>query len=155
MAEFYTNAGRKLEVSAAAPATEDASGYGNLSYTEAPKVGNFGDSGPQDTINNYTPLRDSNGDAIVLKAQGSRDYGSAAVSMAYHEDNAAAMAIISTAHGTRSTFSVKDTLPNGDVRYFQCITPGLQLSGGGADDTLEVTTTFDITTKIIEVAAAS
>lgn len=153
MPEFYTNAGRKIEVSATLPGTEDQAGYELLTFTEAPKVGNVGDIGPQDTINNYTPLRDSNGEAIVLKAQGSRNYGSASVTMAFHPDNEAAATIIATAHSTRASFSVKDTLPDGQVWYYQCVTPGLMLTGGGPDDTMEYSTTFELNTSIVKVAA--
>jgi hypothetical protein len=156
MSEFYTQAGRKLEVSASLPATNDAPGYGAITgWVEAKKVGNYGDVGPEDAINTYTPLRNAEGEAVVLKAQGSRNYGDAAASLAFHEDNEAVFDVIAAAWLARVSFSVKDTMPNGDIWYYQCITPGLKLGGGGADDPMEMTTTFAVTTNIVKVKAGS
>ena len=149
--QFITAAGTTIAVSAALPATADASGYEALSYTNINLASEAGEVGPQDNLVTFTPLADP----VVQKAQGSRNYGSQALNAAYETETDAGVAILETAHAARANVSVKMTLPDGAVRYYQAKCMGVREVFGGADAVLGLQTTLEITTAVVKVAAPS
>lgn len=99
----------------------------------------------------YIPLAD----AIVQKAQGSRDYGSLELPMAYSTEDNAALDLLETAWEARQAVAVKVTLPDGAVRYFTIKCDGIREEVGEADSVLGASTTLHTTTKVIKVPAGS
>jgi len=144
-----TAAGTVLAVSASAPATEDASGYAALTYTEVSNVSNLGDIGASFNKVEFQPL---NGPKLKLK--GSRDEGMINPTIAL-DDGDAGQAILQTASDdSENTYvSVKITLPGGAIRYFQGPVFGMPESIGTADDIVTAAPTIEANTPVIRVAA--
>ena len=145
MAEFMTPAGSEMAVSAALPATEDVAGYEALNFTDLPIASEFGEFGPTDNIVTFIPVQGS----AVQKAQGSRDFGAQTVPFAYVRGDAG-IAILETAWESRAKLSVRTTLPNGDIRYYQAVCDGVREQVGAADTVLGMTTTLHITSQVIK-----
>lgn len=149
--QFITAATTALAVSAAAPVTHDAAGFVALTFTDIELVSEAGEVGPTDNLVTFTPLADP----IVQKAQGSRNYGSQALNMAYSTETDAGVAILETAHDARATVSVKMTLPDGAIRYYLAKCMGVREIIGGADAVLGLQSTLEITSSIVKVDAPS
>lgn len=147
--QFISAATTTLAVSAAAPATFDDTGYAALTYTDFELVSEAGEVGPTDNLVTFTPLADP----TVQKAQGSRNNGSQALNLAYSTIADAGVAILETAHAARARVSVKMTLPDGAVRYYQAVCMGVREVIGGADAVLGLQTTLEITSDVVKVAA--
>lgn len=149
--QFIASALTEIAVSAAAPATHDAAGFVALTFTPIELASDGGEIGPTDALVTFTPLKDP----TTQKAQGSRNYGSQAVNMAYSTENDAGVAILEVAHAARTPVSVKATLPDGAIRYYRASCMGVREIIGGADVVLGLATTLEITTSIVKVAAPS
>jgi hypothetical protein len=149
--QFISAATTAISVSAATPATFDEAGYAALSYTEIELVSEAGEVGPTDNLVTFTPLADP----TVQKAQGSRNYGSQALNMAYSTVTDAGVAILETANAARARVSVKMTLPDGAVRYYQAVCMGVREIIGGADAVIGLQSTLEITSAVVKVDAPS
>jgi len=149
--QFQAVVGSEIAVSAAAPATHDASGFGALTFTDIDTVGQLGEIGPTDGLVTFTPVNDG----ITQKAQGNRNYGSQALQMAYTTTTDPGVAILETAHAARASVSVKETLPDGAIRYYQAKCMGVREVRGAAETVLGLATTLEITTSIVKVDAPS
>ena len=114
---IQTSLGATWEVAAAQPATEDATGYGALSYTEVNQIASLGAIGPTFEDVTFTPLKDG----VTQHRKGGADYGSLAVSMAVDPTDAGQILVASGVDGAEkdTVFSHKVTLQSGDIRYFQ------------------------------------
>lgn len=144
-----TAAGSKLAISAANPATEDATGYAALTYTEVAYVSNLGDLGSSYEMVEFQPL-----DGPKLKLKGPRDEGSLNPSIALDDDDAG-QTLLRTASedGTNAFYSFKITRPDGAVRYFQGPVFGMPESIGSASDVITASPTIEACTEVIRVAA--
>tara|TARA_R110000782_G_C14819221_1_gene413865 strand:- start:20415 stop:20876 length:462 start_codon:yes stop_codon:yes gene_type:complete len=149
--QFIAAAGSALAVSAALPATDDEAGYGALTYTAIELASDLGEFGPTDALVTFTPITD----AVVQKAQGSRNYGSQEVQMAYSTEDDAGVAILDAAHAARASVSCKMTLPDGAVRFYKTKCMGVREIIGGADTVIGLATTLEITSALVKVAAPS
>ena len=70
--------GTVISASAAQPATEDATGYGALSWTVVGEVTDIGESGGTASITTFTPVASG----VVNKRKGSIDYGTMSLAIA-------------------------------------------------------------------------
>lgn len=148
---FYASAGATLEVSAGEPATQDETGYAALSYTQVASLVTMGEVGPTYSTVTVVPLETG----VVEKAAGQVDYGQQEITMKYTPTPDAGVAILKTAAANRAFISVKETLPDGAVNYYQAFCNGVRQTRGGADVVIGYATTLPITTAIVEVAAPS
>lgn len=142
-----TAAGTALAISAAAPATEDATGYAALTYTEIGQIEKIGAIGSSFAKVEFQPLK-----GPKQKHKGSVDYGSLQPSLA-HDDEDAGQTILRTAAGSNNLYSFKVTYPDGAVRYFQGRVFGYPENTEGADSIIMATPTVEIDTIIVKVAA--
>jgi hypothetical protein len=142
-----TAAGTKLAVSIAAPATNNAAGYGALTFTEVTGVEKIGPIGATYNKVEFTPLR-----GPKQKHKGSRDNGALAPSMAHDEDDAG-QAIVRTASSSDALLSWEVTYPNGEIRYFRGRVFGYPENVDGADTILMAAPTIEIDTDIVKVPA--
>lgn len=147
--QFITPAGSTIGFSATLPATDDQAGYEALTFTQLDLPTSLGTVGATDNIVNYTALFD----AIVQKNQGSRDYGTQEVPMAYSTESNAAVELLETAWEARNSVAVELTLPDGAIRYYTVKCDGIREEIGEADSVLGANTTLHITTKVIKVDA--
>jgi hypothetical protein len=101
-----------LSVSAAAPATFDASGYGALTWTdvgEASEVPAFGAAYSPVT---FTPLKTG----IVNKFHGELNYGSITVPLGY-DSASAGQIILLAALASKNEISFRETRSDGTIRF--------------------------------------
>jgi len=128
-------AGSTLAVSASAPATFDASGYGALTFTD---VGGFDDLG---TIGDGYEMQSF--DSIVdgrIPFRGIQDGGSFELNMADDPTDAGQIimkAAFDAGKGTAAEkISVEITAPNGAIQYAQVIVGSWRKNYGGANDVI-------------------
>ena len=145
-----TAAGSELAISAAQPATDDAAGYAALTYTNVAYVSNLGDIGASYNMVEFQPLK-----GPKLKLKGSRDEGTLNPTIALDGEDAG-QALLQTASddSTNTYYSIKITLSDGAVRYFQGTVFGMPESIGTADDVITASPTIEANTAIVRVAAA-
>jgi hypothetical protein len=145
-----TAAGSALAISANAPATEDAAGYGALTLTEIGGIEQIGTIGASFNKVEFQPLKGPKD-----KHKGSADYGSLQPSMA-HDDDDAGQTLLRTAADdeTSKLYSFMATYPTGEKRYFQGRVFGAPENVGNADSIVMANPTIEICTKVVKVAAA-
>lgn len=114
---IQTSLGATWEISTAAPATEDETGYAALTYTEVGNIQNLGGIGPTFEDVTFTPLKDG----VTQHRKGGVDYGQLSVTMATDDDDAGQALVIAGVDGAEklTVFSHKITLGDGAVRYFR------------------------------------
>jgi len=109
---IITSIGTKFYVSAAVPATNDAAGFGALTWTQIKNVVGFPTSSPKVGDVTYTTIEDG----ITQHLHGSIDHGSTSVKLA-HDPLDAGLIIVKAGNnnGTNHSFKVVDGA--GDIRY--------------------------------------
>lgn len=142
-----TAAGTKLAVSVAAPATQNAAGYGALTFTEVTNVEKIGPIGATYNKVEFSPLR-----GPKQKHKGSRDNGALAPTMAHDEDDAG-QSIVRAAVSSNALLSWEVTYPNGEIRYFQGRVFGYPENVDGVDTILTAAPTIEIETDVVKVPA--
>jgi len=145
-----TAAGSALAISAAAPASQDATGFAALTFTEIGSIEKIGTIGASFAKVEFTPLKGPKD-----KHKGSVDYGSLQPSMAYDTADAG-QTLMRTASddGTSKLYSFLCTLPNGEKNYFQGRVFGMPLNIDGADSVVMVNPTVEVCTKPVKVAGS-
>lgn len=145
-----TAAGSTLALSAAAPATQDAAGFGALTFTTVGGVEKIGTIGAAFAKVEFQPL---NGPKEKLK--GSADYGTLQPSMAHNETDAGQVLLRTAADNTTNTlYSVKVVYQDGSIRYFQGRVFGYPENTDGADTVLMGNPTIEVCTKVIRAPAS-
>ena len=143
-----TAAGSAIAISAAAPATADATGYAALSYTEIGQVEKIGAIGAVYAKVEFQPLK-----GAKQKHKGSKDNGSLAPSMA-HDSTDAGQTLLRTAADSNNLYSFMVTYADGAKRYFQGRVFGYPENTDGADTILMANPTIEINTDIVKAPAA-
>jgi hypothetical protein len=143
-----TAAGSTLAISAAAPVTQDAAGYGALAFTEVGNIDKIGAIGATFAKVEFQPLK-----GAKQKHKGSADYGSLAPSMA-HDDEDAGQTLLRTAADdeTSKLYAFRVTYPTGAKRFFQGRVFGYPETVDGADTVITAASTVEICTKPVKVA---
>lgn len=140
-----TVAGTALAISAAAPATPDATGYAALTYTEIGNIEQIGTIGAAFAKVEFQPLK-----GPKQKHKGSVDYGSLQPSLAV-DDGDAGQTLLRAAAASNNLYSFKVTLPDASIRYFRGRTFGYPENIQGADSILMANPTVEIDTAIVKV----
>jgi len=143
-----TAAGTALAISAAAPATEDETGYAALTYTEVGQIESIGAIGAVFNKVEFQPLK-----GPKQKHKGSVDYGSLQPSLA-HDDEDAGQTLLRTAADSNDRYSFEVTYPDGAKRYFQGRVFGYPENTDGADSIIMANPTVEIDTIVVKVAAS-
>ncbi len=144
-----TAAGSTLAISAGAPATQDATGFAALTFTEVGQVEKLGTIGASYNKVEFQPLK-----GAKQKYKGSADYGSLQPSMALDASDAGQVLLTSASDNeTNTLYAFKVTYQDGAKRYFQGRVFGMPENADGADSMLMAMPTIEICTKVIKVAA--
>ncbi len=144
-----TSAGATLAISAAAPATKDAAGYGALTLTEIGGIEKLGTLGASFNKVEFQPLK-----GPKEKYKGSADYGALQPSLATDTSDAGQILLQTAADDeTQKLYSFKVTYPDGAKRFFQGRVFGSPETADGADSMLMQNPTIEICTKVVKVAA--
>lgn len=141
----FTAAGTAIALSAGQPATQDATGYVALTYTEIGNVEKIGTIGPTPAKVEFQPLK-----GPKQKLKGSTDYGSLQPSIAI-DPNDAGQTLLQAASSVATWYSFKVTYSSGAIRYFQAAVFGFPEMIDGADSIAMVNPTIEINTTIIKV----
>lgn len=144
-----TAAGATIGISAAAPATFDAAGFGALSLTNIGEVTNIGEFGKEWALVTHQPLA-SRG---TKKGKGSYNNGQITPTMALDNSDNGQIALEAALESDDPVyFGV--TLQDGTVYYFEGLVMKLPPNVGGTDDTVTTSPTIEITDRdIVKVAA--
>lgn len=144
-----TAAGSVLAITATAPATNDAAGYGAGTYLEIGGPDKLGTFGSTFAKVEWKPLKGG-----VDKHKGSVDYGSLQPTIAT-DDNDAGQTLLRTAaaDATSKLYYFKVTLSDGAIRYFPGRVFGDAETVDGADSVLTWAPVIEICAKPIKVAA--
>lgn len=145
-----TSAGTTIAISAALPATPDATGYAALTMTTIGGVESIPAFGASTAVNTFQPL---NGPQD--KHKGPVNYGSLQIPMAYDRADAGQTLLRTAADPSNNAlYSFCVTFPNGDKRYFPGRVFGMQETPGSATNVLMMTSTVEITNKVVKVDAS-
>jgi hypothetical protein len=101
-----------LSVSAAAPATYDASGYGALTWTDVGEASEIPEFGAAYSPVTFTPLKTG----IVNKFHGELNYGSITVPLGYDSADAGQI-ILLAALASKNEISFRETRSDGTIRF--------------------------------------
>jgi len=101
-----------LSVSAAAPATYDASGYGDLTWTDVGEASEIPEFGAAYSPVTFTPLKTG----IVNKFHGELNYGSITVPLGYDSADAGQI-ILLAALVSKNEISFRETRSDGTIRF--------------------------------------
>jgi len=150
-----TMSGALMDISAALPATYDAAGYTavGMVYTAIGEVENFGAHGLKANIIKFTSV----GTAVVEKAKGSKDYGSASYTIANIPSDVG-LVILAAASESQNRYSMKLTYPLGtgttsEIHYFDVLVSEYQYSDGTVDTVQKLAVMIEICRKPVIVAA--
>ena len=151
---IHTTAGTVLKVSADAPATFDAAGYGALAFTTVGEITDHGEHGREYGVVTHQPV-DTRGDR---KFKGGFNEGVKTLQLALDQQDAGQV-ICKTAVDSDDPISVEVTYPDGDKDFFQVLVMSFKKNVGSRDQMTGATITFEVTTAadgtgIVEVDAA-
>lgn len=143
-----TAAGTAIAISAAAPATFDATGYAALTFTEIGGVEQIGVIGATTNKVEFQPLK-----GAKEKHKGSTDYGSLQPSLAHDDDDAGQTLLRTAAEPDNNTlYSFQVTYPNGKKRWSQGRVFGYPENVGNADSVIMANPTIEFSKKVIKSA---
>ena len=145
-----TGAGVQLAISVAAPATNDAAGYGALTFTTIGQLDKLGSFGAQAAKVEFQPLF-----GPKQKFKGSFDYGAVQPTGALDDTDAGQTMLTAAADNeTNALNSYRVTYPNGAKRFFQGRCFGMPEGVDGADNMIMINPVVEICTKIVRVAGS-
>lgn len=153
MAGIYSVAGSSLGISAALPATYDATGYAALTYTNIGNIDNMGEHGRVYAPITFNPIDTR----ATRKLKGSFNEGNKTISLAY-EAGDAGMLILKNALLSDADFSFKNQYQSGDVDYFIAKVMSLTKATSSVDDIFMATIELSLSSSksgvgIVEVLA--
>ena len=139
--------GSLVYASVAVPATEDAAGYGALTYTEIGSIEDAGEHGGTATVTNFIPLATG----VVDKLKGSIDYGSKEMTMAVIGDDAGQALLAGAFDGANknSIVSIKVVDQDGNIDYFMVYVTKFARQGGNADSVDMLSVQLAVRSKVI------
>ncbi len=154
-----TSAGSTLKVSASAPGTFDASGYGTL-FTSSPvppavgEITDMGEFGREYALVTHMPV----GSRGTQKFKGSFNEGTMTLSLGLDTDDAGQI-LMKAASLSDNSYSFMVTTQNGDKYYFQAKVMSFKVGVGSVDSITTATCTLELTSTsagvgIVESLAA-
>lgn len=138
----HTSAGSTLKISAGAPATFNAAGYGALTFTSVGEITDLGEFGREFTLVTHNPV----GSRGTQKFKGSYNEGTMNLSLGLDTDDAGQV-LMKAASLSDSAYSFEVTTQNGDVYYFQAMVMSFKVGVGSVDSITTATCTLELTTS--------
>lgn len=136
-----TVAGTTIGISAAAPATFNAAGYGALTFSNIGEITDGGEHGREYALVTHQPIA-SRG---TQKYKGSFNEGSKTLQLARDESDAGQV-IAQAALLSDGDYSFKVTYQGGVIDYFRAKVMSFKTSANGVDSIRSATITLEITT---------
>jgi hypothetical protein len=144
-----TSAGSKLKVSASLPATNNASGFDALTFTEVGEITDLGEFGREYNMVTHSPL--SKRQTVQMK--GSYTEGTMDLTLGL-DDTDAGQIIMRSASESDADYAFEVTYQNGAKRFFTAKVMSFKENVGGVDSVTGATCSLALQTQIIRVAAA-
>ena len=140
-----TSAGTTIGVSAGLPSTDDAAGYGALTFTTIGEVTDLGEYGKVFNLVTHNPIATRR----TEKFKGSFNEGS--ISMGIGEDTSdAGQTLLDTAVESDANFAFQITAQDGDIDYFQAKVMSKTVNVGSVDSIRSSTVQLEITSGIVD-----
>lgn len=140
-----TSAGTTIGISAGLPATDDAAGYGALTFTPIGEVTDLGEYGKVFNLVTHNPIATRR----TEKFKGSFNEGS--ISMGIGEDTSdAGQILLDTAVESDANFAFEITAQDGDIDYFQAKVMSKTVNVGSVDSIRSSTVQLEITSGIVD-----
>ena len=140
-----TSAGTTIGVSAGLPSTDDAAGYGALTFTTIGEVTDLGEYGKVFNLVTRNPIATRR----TEKFKGSFNEGS--ISMGIGEDTSdAGQTLLDTAVESDANFAFQITAQDGDIDYFQAKVMSKTVNVGSVDSIRSSTVQLEITSGIVD-----
>lgn len=152
MSDVVSSVGTIVSVSATAPATYNATGFGALTWSACGELSDLPAFGAEAALATHTPLQTG----IVAKRRGSLNYGSVTLTMAASADDdgqAVLQAKGEAGAGSDASVSVKVELVNGEIQYFTAQVMSYKTNVGNADAITMAEVTLEIDNSVVKVAA--
>lgn len=137
-----TSAGTTLKVSATAPATFDAAGYGALTYTAVGEITDLGEFGREFALVTHNPVATRG----TQKFKGSFNEGTMNLTLGLDTDDAGQI-LMKAASLADTSYSFEVTTQNGDTYFFQAMVMSFKVGVGSVDSITTATCTLEITTS--------
>lgn len=142
----YTSAGTTFSVSASAPATYNAAGFGALTFTSVGEVTNIGEFAKVYALVTHNPVATRQ----TVKRKGSYNNGTIPLEFALDEADAGQI-ILRAASESDSSYSFRVVTQNGDIYYFSAQTMSFVINVGSVDQITAGTAQLEIDNDIILV----
>ena len=142
----FTSAGTTIGVSASLPATNDASGFGALTFDLVGEVTDLGEFGREYSSVTHNPL----GDRRTVKRKGSYNDGSISMTVARQPSDAGQTTLL-TALDDDASYSFAVTLQDGTILYFEAQIMSYTTNVGSVDQITTASISLEITNDIVEV----
>lgn len=141
-----TTAGSQFKLSAAAPATYDATGYNALTYTLVGEVTDMGEVGREYNVVNHNPISNR----LTQKIKGSYNAGS--ITLQFGRDfSDAGQTLLFTASRSDSPYTFVIILQNGKKLYFTGLVTSFKNSVGSVDQITAASCVIELQTDVVEV----
>ena len=146
-----TSTGTLFSISIGEPASQDVTGYGDLTYTAVGKVTNIPEFGANAQVVTLDPLETG----ITEKYKGFINFGSMSIEAAYDEADAGQILAETGVVGANKNaqFAMKLEYQDGSIRYWQGGIFSYTENPGSANSMVSTTFQVEINTAIIKVAA--
>lgn len=148
MSNVFTSAGTTLGISAALPATYDATAFALLTFTSIGEITDMGEFGREYALVTHNPL----GDRRTVKRKGSYNDGALTMSLGRVPSDAG-QALLLTARDDDDSYAFVVTLQDGTKQYFSAQVMSYTTSVGSVDQITGASVMVEIDNDIIEVAA--
>lgn len=149
MAKPQTYAGASLSVSAAMPATYDATGFAALTYTDVGNVESLSTLGRVFTDVSYNTLQQRG----TVHLKGTFDYEQTETVIIINEDDAGQI-LLRDAEKLDLQYSFKITFNDGSIKYFASLVWSYAEQGGDGNTIRKANVALSIDEKgLVEVAA--
>jgi len=145
---IQTSAGTTLAISAALPATFNATGYDALTFLPVGEITELPSFGSVYSLVTHSPLAERE----ITKRKGSVNHGTMALSFASDAGDTGQTAF-KTASAADTEVAIEITYPDGEIDYTTALVMGFTQTPGGADSIKQGGATLELTRALVNVAA--
>lgn len=142
----FSSVGSKFYLSAGVPATENAAGFGALTYTEVKELTDIGMIGPESAVILHNPVREN----VTYKLKGTRNNGALDLKMARAPTDPG-QALLITAEASTAFYAAKVELQNGTLLYCQVLVMSYKTGVGGQSQITSAEAKCEISGAIVTV----
>jgi hypothetical protein len=143
----FSSAGSKIYIAAGAPTTEDAIGYGALTWVEVKEVTDIGMVGPESAVINHNPVNEN----VTYKLIGSLNNGAMDLKGARApSDPGQALLLQAQKNASTLKYSVKVALNGGALIYAGVLVTSYKTSIGGQSQITGFESKMEISGGIVD-----